>query len=145
MSTTESRRGFSARCTSIVWFKVRGFNSDTKVRIVRETQTCFYYPDALVVCDPNPDADTFHDRPVLIVEVVPESTRRIHKGEKRQRYLSIDSLQTYVLLEQDRPAARVYQRNELGEFAEFIVDDPQSSIGINPLGVTLNFAAIYSS
>ena len=44
-------------------------NSDTKVRIRLITGTRFYYPDAFVVCHPNPPDDHFHDAPVVILEV----------------------------------------------------------------------------
>jgi len=57
------------------------FNSDTKVRIEFPTHTRFYYPDGMVVCEPNPADDTFQDRPVVIAEVVSESTRRIDENE----------------------------------------------------------------
>src|SRR5262245_31301718 len=35
------------------------FNSDTKVRVRLPHQTRFYYPDAMVVCDSNPDDASF--------------------------------------------------------------------------------------
>ena len=44
----------------------RPFNSDTKVRIEYPDHTRFYYPDALVVCQPNPPTDHFQDQPVVI-------------------------------------------------------------------------------
>jgi len=53
------------------------FNSDTKVRLQSATQTRFYYPDASVVCAPNPPADTFQDRPaVLVPRLVGEGRHR---------------------------------------------------------------------
>lgn len=39
------------------------FNSDTKVRIQSTKRTRFYYPDGMVVCDPNPSEDTYQDHP----------------------------------------------------------------------------------
>src|SRR5688572_16244276 len=46
--------------------KLRGrpcqpFDSDTKIRIRLPFQVRFYYPDASVVCDPNPQDDSFQD------------------------------------------------------------------------------------
>jgi Uma2 family endonuclease len=35
------------------------FNSDTKVRVRLPHQTRFYYPDAMVVCESNPENDSF--------------------------------------------------------------------------------------
>ena len=68
------------------------FNSDTKVRIQLPTHTRFYYPDGFVVCEPNAADESFHDKPVVIAEVVSEATRRIDEGEKREAYLTIPTL-----------------------------------------------------
>src|SRR5207253_2545258 len=45
------------------------FNSDTKVRVRLSTHTRFYYPDVMVVCQPNSPVESFQDHPVIIVEV----------------------------------------------------------------------------
>jgi Uma2 family endonuclease len=37
------------------------FNSDTKVRIEFPDHTRFYYPDAMVVCQSNPDSDLMRE------------------------------------------------------------------------------------
>jgi Uma2 family endonuclease len=119
------------------------YNSDTKIRVRKGEQTYFYYPDATVVCQSNPDTDTFQDYPVLIVEVVSESTRRIDEGEKRDHYLSIGSLSAYVLLEQDRAAARGYFRQEDGSVVENVYDDPHAVLEFARLGVKLGLDELY--
>jgi Uma2 family endonuclease len=63
--------------------KSRPFNSDTKIRVRLPTQWRFYYPDASVVCRPNPAGDSFQDEPAVIVEVLSEATRRIDEGEMK--------------------------------------------------------------
>lgn len=90
------------------------FDSDMKVRVRTIGPTRFYYPDAMVVCEPNDDDSVFQDRPVVIVEVLSESTRRIDETEKLDAYLSIPSLAAYLLVETDRPAVAVYRRREQG-------------------------------
>jgi Uma2 family endonuclease len=60
------------------------FNSDMKVRIQLASHVRFYYPDAMVVCQPNPDSDAFQDNPKVIVEVLSRRTRRVDMGEKRE-------------------------------------------------------------
>jgi len=90
------------------------FNSDIKVRVRMSQGTRFYYPDVSVVCVSNADTDSFHDAPIVIVEVVSESTRRTDQYEKREAYLTIPSLCVYVLVEQSSAAAHVYRRNDSG-------------------------------
>ena len=68
----------------------------------------------LVACRLNPATDTFQDEPVVIVEVISESTRRTNENEKRDAYLSIDSLQQYILVESSTVAAIVYRRSDSG-------------------------------
>ena len=90
------------------------FNSDTKVRVRQTRGTRFYYPDFSVVCRVNPASDTYQDAPVVIVEIISESTRRTDEYEKRESYLSINSLQVYVRVEQTSAAAVVDRRVDSG-------------------------------
>jgi len=120
------------------------FNSETKIRVRRQSRNYFYYPDASVVCESNPDSDTFQGKPVVIFEVVSESTRRIDEGEKRGNYLTIPSLSTYVLLEQDRAAARVYQRGSDGEFSESLFREVNAVIPLPAIEAELRLADLYA-
>ena len=112
-STSHNR--ISTNATVAIGSQLRGktcevFNSDMKVRVRQKYDTRFYYPDLSVVCEPNAPTESFQDRPVVIVEVISESTRRTDEHEKRDAYLSIDSLCVYVLLESRCAAAVVYRR-----------------------------------
>ncbi len=94
------------------------FNSDMKVRVPFPTHTRFYYPDGMVVCEPNPPESTYQDRPVVIAEVVSETTRRIDEGEKREAYLTIPTLMAYLVIETDQPRVVVHRRTDSGFIAE---------------------------
>ena len=98
------------------------FNSDTKIRVRQTRGTRFYYPDLSVVCRVNPAGDTYQDEPVVIVEVISESTRRTDEYEKRESYLSINSLQVYIRVEQTSAAAVVDRRVDSGFEREVYVD-----------------------
>ena len=92
----------------------RPVGSDLKVRIEYSTHTRFYYPDLTVICEMGSGQARYHDKPVVIVEVASESTRRIDELEKKEAYLSIPSLLAYVQLEQEAAAAVVWRRGENG-------------------------------
>ena len=79
----------------------RPFDSDTKIRIHLPTQMRFYYPDVSVICRPNPQDDSFQDEPAAIFEVLSHRTRRVDLGEKKDAYLTIPSLNVYLLVEQE--------------------------------------------
>ena len=117
-------------------------NADTKIRVRLSDHVRFYYPDVSVVCIPNPMSDTFQDQPVLIIEVLSESTRRLDEGEKRVAYFSIPSLMYYILLAQDAAVAVVYQRTgQTFERHEFT--NPDDIIRLDSLGVSLPLRELY--
>jgi Uma2 family endonuclease len=124
MSGASNRHNrIATNITAALLFRLRGrrcqaFNSDAKVRIQLPTHTLFYYPDAMVVCQPNPEADSFQDAPTAIVEVLSSRTRRTDEGEKRQAYLTIPSLRLYLLVEQDSAEVVVLRRAEQGFLRE---------------------------
>jgi len=118
------------------------FNSDTKVRIRLATHTRFYYPDAMVVCEPNPPDDTFQDKPVVIAEVISEGTRRTDEGEKREAYLTIPSLITYLLIETDCPRVVVHRRTDHGFVAE-VYEGIDATIPLDAVDAELPLAELY--
>lgn len=119
------------------------YNSDTKIRISAEDGTRFFYPDLSIVCDSNPAGDLFQDRPIVVVEVLSPSTRRQDLGEKRENYCKLDSLQTYVMLEQDSVAAIVYQRGEAGSFERNSYVGLEQSVPLPSLGLMLSLQNVF--
>lgn len=94
--------------------RCRAWNSDTKIRVRLPNQIRFYYPDTSVICRPNRAEDSFQDEPVVIVEVLSPSTRRIDDGEKKDAYLTIASLSVYLMVEQSAAAVTAYRRTAQG-------------------------------
>lgn len=118
------------------------FNSDTKLRVRLATQTRFYYPDAMVVCEPNAPGEAFQDRPRLVAEIVSASTRRTDEGEKRDAYLTVGSLAAYLLIETDVPRVTVYRRTDSG-FVPEQYDGTEAVVPLDDLGTTLPLAELY--
>jgi Uma2 family endonuclease len=121
--------------------KCEAFNSDTKIRIRFANEIRFYYPDAFVVCDPNPDTDSFHDRPKMVLEVLSRSTRRIDEGEKKDAYLTIPSLDVYVLLEQESATVTVFRRSK--GFVQEVYEGLETVMRLPEIGIELPLAEIY--
>lgn len=96
----------------------RPFNSDTKVRLDLPLQTRFYYPDLQVVCDSREDEDSYQDKPVVVVEVLSDSTRRVDLGEKRDAYLTIPSLRVLLIVDPARLWVQVDRRGSSGGFTQ---------------------------
>jgi Uma2 family endonuclease len=124
--------------------KCRPFNSDTKIRIRLASHTRFYYPDVSVVCRLNPPDDTFQDEPALIVEVLSRSTRRLDIGEKKDAYLTIDSLQVYLLVEQDFARVTAFRRTANGFITE-IHDGLTAIVALAEIDAELPLAELYEA
>lgn len=84
------------------------FGSDMKVRI----RDNFYYPDVLVDCNFDESEPYFTQSPVILVEVISRSTRKMDEKTKLLEYLNIPTLQEYVLIEQDVADVTVYRKND---------------------------------
>ncbi len=95
----------------------QAFNSSTKVRIEFPDYTRFYYPDAMVVCQSNPLTDQFQDQPVLVIEVLSDSTRRADLSEKRDAYLMLPSLKVLLFVGPEMPSVTLHRRKSGGGFA----------------------------
>lgn len=118
------------------------FNSDTKVRIEFANHTRFYYPDGMIVCESNSPDDTFQDHPVILAEVLSDSTRRNDEGEKREAYLTIPSLRVYLLIEQDKPQVAVYRRADQ-EFKTELYEGLDAVIPLSEVEAELPLAELY--
>jgi Uma2 family endonuclease len=82
----------------------QAYVSDLKLRV--EAADAFFCPDVVVSCELRDHAaDQFIEHPILIVEVLSESTAAFDRGDKFAAYRSLASLQEYVLV--DIPSRRV--------------------------------------
>ena len=122
--------------------RCQAFNSGTKVRIQLPTHTRFYYPDAMVVCNPNPEGDSFQDTPSLVVEVLSSRTRRTDQGEKRDAYLTIPSLRIYLLVEQEALQVVLFRRADQG-FVREVYQGLAAVIPLAEVDCELPLAEIY--
>lgn len=94
--------------------------NDMKVKV----QNDFYYPDVMVDCDQQDlESNYYKTHPVIIVEVLSPATRRIDKTLKRQAYQSLESLQEYVLVEQDGAEIEVFTRQSGWQAAYYYLGD----------------------
>lgn len=133
---------FAALHSRLRGTKCQPFNSDTKVRVKLPDHVRFYYPDVQVTCQPNPPDDSYQDSPSLIVEVLSESTRRVDEGEKKDAYLTIPTLETYLLVDSSNREIIIYQRGEMGFQRELLVGE-ELRLALPCLGIELPMSEIY--
>ena len=145
---TNRHRDIATNCTGLLHAALRGkkcraSNSDAKVRVQFVTGNRYYYPDAMIVCHPNAPDDTYEESPAVIFEVLSPSTWRIDTGERREAYLTLASLDVYVILDQDAPIATIYRRNEQGGFEKETLEGLADAIDLPTVGVSLPLADVY--
>ena len=102
------------------------------------------YPDVMVF-EPRPDGKARHaQRPILVVEILFETSLYIDLHDKAAEYTRLPTLATYAVLSQDGAKAWVWTRGESGMPAR-----PEEVFGIDQalqvpgLGLSLPFAEIY--
>jgi Uma2 family endonuclease len=113
------------------------FSSDLKVKVGNH----FFYPDAMVVCDEPQPHEYYTEAPVLIVEVLSKSTRRMDETLKRRLYQTLPSLQEYVLIEQDIVDVEVCRRSQGWVSNHYFLGD---EVFFECVNLTLSVADIYA-
>ncbi|MEA5551161.1 Uma2 family endonuclease [Anabaena cylindrica UHCC 0172] len=85
--------------------------SDVKVQVTSKSP--YFYPDLIVSCHPDDlNARKFIQNPKLIVEVLSPGTSDKDRGEKFRYYLTIPSLQEYILIDSEKISVERYCRGE---------------------------------
>jgi Uma2 family endonuclease len=85
--------------------------SDVKVQV--SPKSPYYYPDIIVSCDPQDlNARNFIQNPKLIVEVLSPGTSAKDRSEKFTYYLTIPTLQEYILIDSEKFSVERYCRGE---------------------------------
>jgi Uma2 family endonuclease len=121
----------------------RIFSSDLRVRIHATGLTT--YPDVSVACGKaEVDGEDPHAlvNPVLIVEVLSDSTEAYDRGEKAAHYRHIPSLREYALVSQHRPRIEVFRRNDAGRW-ELYEYERGASCELVSVGVSLSVDDVY--
>lgn len=101
---------------------------------VRQTETSVSEEDYL------DDNDLFTELPVILVEALSRSTRRVDETTKRVAYLQIPSLQKYVLIEQDFVDVEVVRRRDGWQSKHYFMGD---EITFESIELTLTVEEIY--
>ncbi len=101
----------------------------------------YRYPDAFVSCTPVARGATIAADPVVIFEVLSESTASTDRTTKLMEYRSLPSLQHYVLLEQVAPLATVITRSDTGWSIEVL--DANGTLSMPEIDVEITMAELY--
>lgn len=113
------------------------FRSDLKIKVGSR----FFYPDVMVVCAETNQHDFYTESPVIIVEVLSKSSRRMDETTKRIAYQSIPGLKEFVLIEQDFVDVEVCRKSEGWVSNHYFMGD---SVRFDAIDLTLTVEEIYA-
>ena len=113
----------------------QAFISDWRV----QAQHNYYYPDVVIDCQAQGSQAI---QPVLIIEVLSDSTRQTDLTLKLHDYRQIPSLQEYIVLEQNFMAALAYRRSDDWKATSYT--QASDTISLASIGCTLSLAEIYA-
>ena len=100
------------------------------------------YPDAFVACTPQPNEATWRTDPVVIFEVMSQSTAAIDQTTKNAEYRATPSIRRYIILSQESISANVYERTG-DHWIGTLVTDPVAVLAMPEIGIELPLAALY--
>jgi len=130
----------------------RVVTSDQRVKV--DATGLYTYPDVVVFCGAATMEDGIHHtltNPLLIVEVLSESTEKYDRGIKFGHYRRLATLREYMLVAQDRLSVEVFLRQPGETDPEGNGDNwmlstaaaPNSSIHLGTLGISVPLAELY--
>jgi Uma2 family endonuclease len=90
----------------------RTYLDGTKLRI--DADDAVLYPDVMVTCDPRDKSgeDRYLSWPILIVEILSDSTAAYDMGPKFALYRKLDTLREYLIIDPDSRRIEVFRRND---------------------------------
>jgi Uma2 family endonuclease len=114
------------------------------IRTIVHERKLYRYPDVVVSA-----SNTIKDirnvtEPVLVVEVLSESTEDIDRNKKFRQYTALPSLQYHLMIHQDMALIEFYQRKENSKTFEFnFFDRLSETINLPVLGTSISMEDIY--
>ncbi|MCK6626785.1 MAG: Uma2 family endonuclease [Anaerolineae bacterium] len=116
------------------------------VRLWIERRDFYTYPDVMVVCG-SPQfvagrTDTVTN-PVVLIEVLSESTAAYDRGDKFQAYWTLPSLAEYVLIDQYRLRVDYFQRISEKEWRLLVLTKEEDVLNLESITASILLSQIY--
>jgi len=116
----------------------RPYASDLKLLVAGRVR----YPDAFVACSPVANDATWRTDPVVVFEILSDSTAVVDQTTKNAEYRATPSIQRYIMLSQESVSAVVYERSD-DQWTGTLVTNPAAVLAMPEIGIELPLAALY--
>lgn len=125
--------------------RCEAYVGDMRVRV--KPNGLYTYPDVVVVCgDPeflDSDVDTLLN-PMVLIEVLSDSTENADRGSKFKQYRKIPSLREYLLVSQNEPSIEHFTRRGDTYWELTETSGLDSQLVLSSIGCEIPLAEIYS-
>jgi len=121
------------------------YPSDMRVKVSATGK--YTYPDVAVACDEELFDDAEKDtllNPVVIIEVLSESTEAYDRGKKFEHYQHIESLAEYLLVSQEPHRVEQYVRQSNREWRYSEYHDAADVVKVSVIGCELALKDVYA-
>jgi Uma2 family endonuclease len=121
------------------------YPSDMRVKVTATGK--YTYPDVVVACEEERFDDAENDtllNPVVVIEVLSESTEAYDRGKKFEHYQSIESLKEYLMVAQDPYRIEQYVRQSNREWRYSEYHNAEDVVNVNVIGCELVLKDVYA-
>ena len=120
------------------------YPSDMRLKIRRTGR--YTYPDVVVACAEEQFEDEHRDtllNPVVIIEVLSESTEAYDRGKKFEQYQYIESLVEYILIAQDHQSVECYVRQDQRTWTYSVFQSLEDIVSVSTIACQLVLQDVY--
>ncbi|TXJ08024.1 MAG: Uma2 family endonuclease [Acinetobacter sp.] len=117
------------------------FAESTKIKVpAHRNNNNYCYPDVVVDCNVQDATDNILTTPILLIEVISNSSHRHDKLTKRNLYEQIPSLQEYVTVEQNSVEINIRRRRTGWQIEQFFLGD---DVTFESIHLTVHVESLY--
>ena len=120
------------------------YSSDLRVHV--PSTGYFTYPDIVITCGKEEFTDVHNDilvNPLVIMEILSDSTASIDRGKKFEQYRELVSLMEYLLIDQATPHIEQYILHDSQEWRYHDIRGIDEHVTIQAIDCTLSLRDIY--
>jgi len=148
---TPDHNQIAVALNGLLWFALRGkaysvFIADQRLWIPE--RNIYTYPDAMIVPKPvelQPGRKDTVTNPILIVEVLSDSTKAYDRDEKFAAYRTIATFQEYLLIDQYQPHLEQYVKQRANQWLFTEYSGLEAKVSLATVGVEIALADLYEN
>ena len=135
-----------------LYFLLRNLLSGSKnklyfeqVKVKIQGEDHYTYPDMFVTNHPDDLQNKYIKQyPVLLIEVLSDSTRKYDTIDKFIQYQKIETLEYYILVEPEFMYINCFSKDDTGEWQSAIYNKVEDLLPLKKLGIELPLQGIYN-